>query len=65
MNLKCARCNKPVERIELYENIRQRTLEIKVWCHGEEDTCTITEHFMIEALAPLKEGVAFNTRKLK
>ena len=36
----CVKCQKPVEKMEVWENLESVTTKLKVLCHGETETVT-------------------------
>lgn len=69
MNIRCAVCNKPVDRVETQYRIWDYRYEVKAFCHGAVDVMTIDEldFAMIRDLPEQlesQEGVAFTTKEL-
>ena len=66
--IRCAVCNKIVDRWKIEENYEAYTIHIAVWCHGERDTCEIQKYFIMEAGADAlarSEAVAFARKQLE
>jgi len=64
MHIRCAQCDKPVEKWEYFYDVCRMVHRIKVWCHGEKDQCEVPDFFVTEAGRELAEGVAFTTKRL-
>ena len=60
----CAKCRKPVDRIEWYDDISTRV--IHAYCHGDVDTMTLDTRDLktLEALQRANDGVAFTTERV-
>lgn len=65
--IRCARCNKLVDRVYWCDDLDTKTRLIEVTCHGEKDTMTLD----MKTLTPStlgemahQEGVAFATELL-
>ena len=68
IRLRCAKCNKPVDKVvwqdDPYSGIRQ----IAAYCHGKRDTMTIDPMLLSPAQIEemkLQEGVAFATQAIE
>lgn len=68
IRLRCAKCNKPVDKVmwqdDPYNGIRQ----IAAYCHGERDTMTVDSLVLSPAQIEemkLQEGVAFATQAIE
>lgn len=67
MRIRCAVCDKPVERILTREDIARCRHEITVVCHGDNDTMMLDHLALIETGAEQffqTEGVAFQTNRI-
>lgn len=40
--IRCAVCNRPVQRAEANCSFNTDTIHIRVWCHGSTDECDVT-----------------------
>lgn len=62
LKIRCSICNKRVDRIGVERDLYHDVVRIKVLCHGERDTMTLTmaeiEQNILDAIAG-QEGVAF------
>jgi hypothetical protein len=63
--VRCAQCNKPVDRLHMEVCYLSDAMRFKVECHGETDNCEVPR-WMFEDFggAQLAEGVAFTTKRL-
>lgn len=60
----CDKCNKEVERCDSDRHFKNNTVMVKVFCHGEEDTCELTYDFLSECRnASVIEARAFKQKK--
>jgi hypothetical protein len=67
-SITCARCGKPVDRTEARYDMAYRRTELRVFCHGDRDTCYINDE-LIEQLGPegvkqLSSGIAFSSDRI-
>jgi len=62
----CAVCNKPVEKLEWFDDFNSHARHITAHCHGDTDSMVLTDAFLIDLVDPkqLTEGVAFQTKKI-
>lgn len=61
----CARCDKPVDRTEVYHDEWNRVLIIRVSCHGDTDTGIVTDReLFLLGRDGIPEQIAFRTDKL-
>lgn len=64
----CAICNKIVDEIELIDRCDSYNKEVRVWCHGEMDTCVIPDYLVrevgVHGQHQFMVGTAFNNKKL-
>jgi hypothetical protein len=68
IRIRCAICDKPVDRITLSRDVAFMRTLIAVECHGDRDAMDIPETFFqhkedVDALKA-SEGVAFATKRL-
>lgn len=70
MRIVCAQCGHPVERVERWAEPGDMGVQIKVYCHGDEDTMRLGLRDM-HRLGPngmrqiaAGEGVAFATHRI-
>lgn len=70
MRIRCAICDKPVNRWEHWRNEEHMMQTIKVYCHGDTDSMKLSDfdlaHMTREQRSQLEnqEGVAFTTKRL-
>jgi hypothetical protein len=65
--IKCAICNKPVERVAWFDEFETGMLVIEAYCHGEKDVMRIDlKKIDLSTLKALEytDGVAFSTKRL-
>ena len=66
--IRCALCDKPVDRIEWRDDPRSFARIISVYCHGDRDTMELTEECIQQrGLADQimeQEGVAFSAARI-
>lgn len=65
IRLRCAKCNKSVDKVEWYDDPCTGVRHIAAYCHGERDTMTIDPMVLSPAqIEEMKqqEGVAFATQ---
>lgn len=60
----CAKCEKPVDRVEREQYFMSDTVRFKVWCHGETDSCELTQHDLQRFGDRLEPGYAFTKERL-
>lgn len=60
----CAVCKRPVDWTEMWEDPIRMSTHVRAHCHGQVDQCEITDIFIIEAGAPLTNGIAFATPQI-
>jgi len=62
----CAVCNKPVEKLEWFDDFNSHARHITAHCHGDTDSMVLTETFLMDLVGAkqLTEGVAFQTKKI-
>lgn len=68
IRLRCAKCNKPVDKVVWQDDPYSGVRQIAAYCHGERDTMTID--FLVLSPAQieemkLQEGVAFATQAIE
>jgi len=68
--IRCAICDRPVERWECWEDPRTMSQKLVVYCHGDKDAMSLSFRDMAE-MGPgelrrmaASEGVAFTTKRL-
>jgi hypothetical protein len=68
LRVRCAKCERPVDRIEQWETEADYRLEIRVFCHGDRETMSLSLYDVedAEVVKQIKgqEGVAFATARL-
>jgi hypothetical protein len=62
--IRCAVCNKTVDRVHAAQDFNLDAVRFKVECHGDVDYCTVTKLF-IEQYGLPDEGVAFQTKRIE
>ncbi len=63
--IRCAKCNKPVDKVVREQSFECDTVVYKVWCHGDTDTCELTHMILEEMVGELEPGYAFTTERLE
>ncbi len=66
--IRCAICDKPVEKVEWWEEAHSREWVIRATCHGDTDRMSFVIAAESEAmLEQIKtgEGMAFTTKRIK
>lgn len=43
----CAKCKKPVDKVEWYDDLFRRAYSIRVFCHGETECFVVDEWFFV------------------
>jgi hypothetical protein len=62
----CAVCGKYVDRVEVMRNFADRSVGVKVWCHGDTDEMKVDEMIVAEfGEDQFREGTAFTTRRIE
>jgi hypothetical protein len=66
--IKCAVCDKLVDKTEIEHKAYDMSVVIRVWCHGETEICKLSSEFL-HNLEPvnfkqLEHGVAFTNKKI-
>lgn len=61
VNIRCAICDKQVERTEICADVYRDLTQVSVWCHGERDTCELPRDFDPKQML---EATAFTTKRL-
>lgn len=64
----CAKCNKPVERIEAYDSFKEISRVFKVYCHGETEVTKLGRDILVWASGfggdrCIEMGIAFQDVK--
>ena len=59
MRVMCAVCKRPVDRQEVTKNHCSLRQNVRVWCHGATDECTVDDDFLWDAKHARVEAVAF------
>ena len=57
----CVICNKPVDKVEYWRNMRSMDRVMTVYCHGEKETRSISPE-ETEQCAKIIKAEAFNKR---
>lgn len=59
--IRCAVCDRPVERVHAEISELMHCIEITVWCHGETDSMQLTQRFLAEGEEQIMRegGIAF------
>lgn len=73
VRVRCAVCDKPIEKWEIEHSVMDQSRTLTVFCHGEKDAMKLTDKGLFElgpdvcrALESGKiEGVAFTTNRLE
>jgi hypothetical protein len=63
MMLYCAKCKKPVDRLERDYNFLRRATVFRAYCHGETETVELGDKVLREA-ASIGFGVAFGSQPI-
>jgi hypothetical protein len=67
-NIRCAVCDRYVERIEWFDDLVKRDRIIRVFCHGESDEMRLDVYRLsLDELRTIgdSEGVAFTTKRIE
>lgn len=59
----CGMCGREVERVEWWRDDLRRTIEVRVYCHGEVDAAYLTDADLV-ARDTIAEAVAFRTKRV-
>lgn len=62
----CAICDKLVDTIELFRNEEKQSDVYRVTCHGDKDTCEISDYDrMMTGPQGIQDGVAFTKKRIE
>jgi hypothetical protein len=66
MRVRCQQCDKLVDRWELEYLEERRETHVRVWCHGDADTCIVRDSDVRDAGPAMNwdEGTAFTTARI-
>jgi len=65
MVIRCAICEKPVDKVVREPNFCADTTRFTVYCHGDTDTCELTAMQLEEFGPDMEPGYAFTTRRIE
>lgn len=63
ITIHCAVCDRPVERIERYWDVKDDNWVYTVRCHGDSESTIISRYEVITGLT-FEGGTAFSTKRL-
>lgn len=63
--IQCAICDKTVDRVEREKNYQTDSIRYKVYCHGDTDTCELTQHQIENCNGRIEPGYAFTTKRVE
>ncbi len=62
--IKCAICEKVVDKVVREKNLCTDTLIYTVYCHGDKDTCELTHYQLHSGEGRIEPGYAFTTKRI-